>query len=251
MLDPVANRLSRRTHRLAWCLLVVGAAAAVAAGLASASGSASPRLASARISGGRDSVELSARFSGANVPTGIVMTTDANLFDGSAAIVVPAAGISTAVAGVRGAGVRVHVAAGQGRLTFTVTAAPRAFTYVGYRTRGPGRLALVFWRSTPPPFGAHPHFGPAGCLTLRATVQGSSIRAAGGEARLFEHSFVLRLRARDGTRLAQYAITAAGHWTRALDFPARAGQAATLEAFAASAKDGSLACLAQQRIERS
>ena len=179
------------------------------------------------------------------------MTTDASPYDGRATVAVPAAGISTAVSTVRGAGVRVHVSVRPGRLTIAFASAPRAFTYVGYRKAGPGRLAFVLWRSTPPPAGAHPHFGPAGCLTLHASVQAAGIHAAGSEAQLFEHSFVLRVRARDGTRVAQYVITAAGHWRKTLGFPARAGQVATLEAFAASAKDGSLACLTQQRIERS
>jgi hypothetical protein len=245
----------RRIHRLAVRLVVTAATVAAAAGsaalaLASAPGPTALRLQSVRIAGARQTVEVIARFSGGNLPVGIVMTTDANPYDGRATVVVPAARISTAVATARGSGLRVRVTAGPGRLTFALAGAPRAITYVGYRRASSGRLVLVLWRSTPPRVGAHPRFGPAGCLTLRANVRGAIIRAAGNESRLFEHSFVLRLRARDGRLVAQRVVTAVGDWAVTLPFAARAGRVATLEAFAASAKDGSLACLAQQRVAR-
>ena len=165
-------------------------------------------------------------------------------------VIVPSTRISTAVAAVQGAGLRVRTTARSDRLRFALASAPRAITYVGYRRGSAGRLVLVLWRSSPPRAGTHPHFGPAGCLTLRARVSGSSIRASGSESRLFEHSFVVRLRARDGTLVVQHVVTAAGRWTVTLPFAARAGRVATVEAFAASAKDGSLACLAQQRVTR-
>ena len=75
--------LIRPPRKLALRLLVSGGAAAAAGAfaLAPASGSTPPRLESARIAGGRDSVQVVARFSGRDVPAGIVMTTDANLYD--------------------------------------------------------------------------------------------------------------------------------------------------------------------------
>jgi hypothetical protein len=248
-------RPATRIERLAVRLLVPGAALAATAGLAavalaSAPGPMALRLESVRIAGGRQSVEVIARFSGGNVPVGIVMTTDANPFDGRATVTVPAPRISTAVARAQGAGLRVRVTARSGRLTFALESAPRAITYVGYRKASSGRLVLVLWRSTPPSAGSHPRFGPAGCLTLRANVRGATIRASGSESQLFEHSFVVRLRARDGRLVAQRVVTAVGHWAVTLPFAARAGRVATLEAFAGSAKDGSLACLAQQRVTR-
>ena len=109
---------------------------------------------------------------------------------------------------------------------------------------------LVLWRATPPAAGSQPRFGPTGCLTLRASVEGSTIRASGNESQLFEHSFVVRLRARDGRLVAQRIVTAVGRWAVTIPFAAGAGRVATLEAFAGSAKDGSLACLAQRRVTR-
>jgi hypothetical protein len=229
---------------------MAAAAALAPVALAGAPRSTALRLESARVAGGPQRVEVTTRFSGGNVPLGIVMTTDPNPYDGRATVVVPGPRISTAVATVRGAGLRVRATAGSGRLAFALATAARAFTYLGYRRTSTGGLALVLWRSAPPAAGSHPRFGPAGCLTLRANVRGSVIRASGSESRLFEHSFVVRLRARDGTLVAQRIVTAVGHWAVTLDFAPRAGRVATLEAFAGSAKDGSLACLAQQRVTR-
>ena len=245
----------RRNLKLAAHLLAVGAAAAASAGSAAvatagASGRTALRLESARVYGGAQRVEVLTRFSGGSVPLGIVMTTETNPYDGRATVVVPAPGISTAVATVQGAGVRVRMTAHSGRLTFALSSAARAFTYIGYRRTSAGRLVLVLWRSTPPAAGSHPRFGPAGCLTIRASVRGSVIRASGSESRLFEHSFVVRLRHRDGRLVAQRIVTAVGRWAVTLSFVARAGRVATAEAFAGSAKDGSLACLAQQRVTR-
>jgi hypothetical protein len=229
LVAPVATGASARTH--------TGAGAAL-------------RLERARLVGERQSVELVTRFSGGGVPLGILVTDDANPFDGRARISLQGVRISTAVGSVRGAGLRVSVRAGAGRLAFTLISARRAFTYAGYRESSPARPVLVLWRSSPPSAGTHPRFGPAGCLTLRATVVDSTIRASGRESRLFEHSFLVRLRAGDGTLVAQRVMTAVGHWAVTMPFAPGAGRVATVEAYAASAKDGSLACLAQQRIQR-
>ena len=242
-------------RKVAATLLVVGTAAAASAGLpafavAGAANSTALRLEGARVYGGPQRVEVLTRFSGGDPPLGIVMTTDSNPHDGRATVVVPAPGISTAVATVQGAGLRVRITARSGRLTFALASAARAFTYLGYRRTSTGRLVLVLWRSTPPAAGSHPRFGPTGCLTLRASVDGSTIRASGNESRLFEHSFVVRLRASDGSLVAQRIVTAIGRWAVTIPFAAGARRVATLEAFAGSAKDGSLACLAQQRVTR-
>lgn len=231
------------------CAATVAAALAGVA-LAGAPAREAPRLESARIAGGPQRVEVMTRFSGGNVPLGIVMTTDPSPYDGRATVVVPDPRISTALARIQGSGLQVRVSASSGRLTFALASAARAFTYVGYRKTSAGRLVLVLWRSTPPASGSHPRFGHAGCLTLRANVRGSAIRVSGTESRLFEHSFVVRLRAGDGRLVAQRVVTAVGRWAVTIPFAARAGRVATLEAFAGSAKDGSLACLAQQRVTR-
>lgn len=241
----------KRTH--AARVLVVGTIASAglaAVAFASAATSSALRLESARVYSGPKRVEVLTRFSGGTVPLGIVMTTDESPYDGRATVVVPAPGISTSVATVQRAGVRVRMTASSGRLTFALAARARAFTYFGYRRTSTGRLVLVLWRSAPPAANSQPRFGPIGCLTLRASVAGSAIRASGNESQLFEHSFVVRLRARDGRLVAQRIVTAVGRWAVTVPFVARAGRVATLEAFAGSAKDGSLACLAQRRVTR-
>ena len=252
------NRLSgnkgRSRMRVARLVVLAGiaalAACSPAAAVANSRSSKALRLEGARVYSGLQRVEVLTRFSRGNVPLGIVMTTDANPYDGRATIVVPATGISAAPVVVQGGGLLVRAVARSGRLTFALTSAARAFTYVGYRRTSTERLVLVLWRGTPPRAGAQPRFGPAGCLTLRASVQDSVIRAAGTESRLFEHSFVMRLRARDGRLVAQRIVTAVGQWAVTLPSSAQAGRVATLEAFAGSAKDGSLGCLAQRRVAR-
>ena len=249
----MASDRSRRTlaARVLAVVAAVAAAGLPAAALgADARGSTAPRLESARVYGGLQRVEVLTRFSGGSVPLGIVMTTDEKPYDGSAALEVPTPGISTAVATVQGAGLRVRATVGSGRLSLALASAARAFTYFGYRRTSTGRLVLVLWRSKPPAAGSQPRFGPTGCLTLRASVEGSTIRASGNESQLFEHSFVVRLRARDGRLVAQRIVTAVGRWAVTIPFAAGAGRVATLEAYAGSAKDGSLACLAQRRVTR-
>ena len=142
----------RRRRRLAAGLLVTVALPASAAGLAVASTTrpTALRLESARIAAGPQSIQVIARFSGGNVAPGIVMTSDTNPYDGHATVTVPAPRISTAVAAVHGAGVRVQMTARSDRLRFALTSAPRSITYAGYRRGMPGRLVLVLWRSTLP-----------------------------------------------------------------------------------------------------
>ena len=237
----------RATGLVAGCALLA-AMASVPAGTA---GTTALRLQSARVTSARQSVQLMAHFSGGRAPMGIVEATQPNPFGGHAVVDVPAPGISTAVATATGGGLRTRITMQAGRLRLTFASAAHAFTYLGYRQAGPAGLALVLWRSAVPAAGAHPHFGPAGCLTVRATVIGSVIRASGRESGLFEHSFLVRLRSRSGALVSQRTVTASGNWAVNLHFATQAGTVATLETYAASAKDGSLACLAQVRVTRS
>ena len=101
---------------------------------------------------------------------------------------------------------------------------------------------LDLWRSAPSPPA---RFGRAGCLTLTSvTTTPTSVRVSGRESQLFEHSFVVQLRGARGGVIAARGQTAIGAWTATL--PAGVPrQLGTLEAFAGSAKDGSLDCLVQ------
>jgi hypothetical protein len=75
------------------------------------------------------------------------------------------------------------------------------------------------------------------------------VNAAGRERNLFEHSLVVRLRREDGRIHRQRAETAfQNRWSTSFNYPAIARQAATLEAVALSAKDGTLDCLVQARV---
>jgi Immunoglobulin-like domain of bacterial spore germination len=75
------------------------------------------------------------------------------------------------------------------------------------------------------------------------------VRAAGRERDLFEHGLVAVVRGRSGRGLARRPVTAVeGRWSALLAYAVAHRQAGTVEAVAASAKDGSLVCLAQSRV---
>jgi hypothetical protein len=145
----------------------------------------------------------------------------------------------------------VRVLQGRNRITVKLTAAPHRFKYVSYVSlRNPERLVVDLWKSAPPVAAAQIRRAPDGCLALtRFDVSARHAAAAGTERNLFEHAFVVRLRAADGRVLAQQPRTsAAGRWISSFRYPAVRRQAGTLEAVAESAKDGALVCLVQMRV---
>ena len=97
----------------------------------------------------------------------------------------------------RGASARVRQRSG--RIVIRLQGAARRFRYVGYQAlRGPERLAIDSG-GTPPEPAAEIRRAPGGCLSLRRfDVARRSVSAGGRERDLFEHSLVVRLRARTG-----------------------------------------------------
>jgi hypothetical protein len=91
--------------------------------------------------------------------------------------------------------------------------------------------------------------GAGGCLAIDSVVPGQrAFTVRGREHDLFEHAFVLRVRNRAGRVVGQKAVTGTGAWQRRIGYRGTGTQPGTLEAVTDSAKDGSLACLAQARV---
>lgn len=183
-------------------------------------------------------------------PSEMLVATDPEPFDGIARVRLALRGIRTQARKVRARGVTVRVIQGRNRITVRLSATPNRFKYLSYFTlRNPQRLVIDLWKSAPPVAAAE--IRRAGCLGLRRyDVSRRHVAAAGTERNLFEHSFVVRLRAADGRVLAQQPTTSAdGRWTSFFRYPAVRRQAGTLEAVAASAKDGALACIVQVRVK--
>ena len=106
------------------------------------------------------------------------------------------------------------------------------------------------FEGAPPTPAAEVRRAPRGCLSLRSFAVGRrSVRAAGRERDLFEHSLIVRLRRAGGRVHTERAATAAnGRWSTRFRYPRTRRQTGTLEAVALSAKDGTLDCLTQVRV---
>ena len=182
-------------------------------------------------------------FNGGAVAFNSTNATDPEPFDGAAVVEVQRAGVRSLAAPLNALGVRTTVADAGSQLRIRLTAAPRRFKFVSLTIlHAPERVVVDLWRSTPTPPA---RFGRPGCLTITSVTRTpTSVRVTGRESQLFEHSFVVRLRGAGGGVISSRVRTAIGPWTAIL--PARVPrQLGTLEAFAGSAKDGSLDCLVQ------
>ena len=183
-------------------------------------------------------------------PSEMLVATDPEPFDGIARVRLSVPSIRTHARTARARGVTVRVVQGQNRIAVRLSAARDRFKYLSYFSlRNPQRLVIDLWKSAPPVAAAE--IRRAGCLGLtRYDVSRRHVAAAGTERNLFEHSFAVRLRAADGRVLAQQPTTSAdGPWTSFFRYPAVRRQAGTLEAVAASAKDGALDCIVQVRVK--
>jgi hypothetical protein len=185
-------------------------------------------------------------------PTERVEAVDPDPFgDGRVLIRVTRSGVRTTAAAVTSNGLRASVQQGTGRITLRAQATTgRRFKFASYRIlHGPDRLVLDLWKSAPPVPAAEIRNDPSGCLRLtRVATSGRTIEASGRERNLFEHSFVVQLRAANGRVLVQRALTG-DPWRVRIRVPAGTPrQAGTLEAAAFSARDGALNCLVQVRV---
>jgi hypothetical protein len=182
-------------------------------------------------------------------PGEALVATDPEPFDGIAGVSVSLPGVRAKARTVRTRGVTVRVIQRRNRITVRLSGTPHRFKYLSYFfLHNPERLVIDLWKSAPPTAAAE--IRRSGCLGLtRYDVSRRRVGAAGTERNVFEHSFAVRLRAADGRVLAQHSTTSAGgRWTSFLRYPAVRRQAGTLEAVAASAKDGALSCMVQVRV---
>ena len=179
-----------------------------------------------------------------------VRTVDPRPFDGTARLRVDHPRVQAQAPRTAALGVRVRVVEGTNRIAVRIRAARRRFKYVSYAVVGGDRLAIDLWKSRPPGAAAEVRVGPSRCLTLRRVVRGPRIvRGFGRERNLFEHTVVSVLRGRGGGVLARKpTIATRGRWSARLGYRVARRQAGTFEAFARSARDGSLDCLVQRRV---
>jgi hypothetical protein len=193
-------------------------------------------------------------FTDGNIPrpSEMLRTSDAEPFaDGVAIVRLDQRGVRTEARTTRAEGVTVRVIQRRNGITIRLAAATQRFKYVSYFSLpNPERLVIDLWKSAPPSRAAAIRRAPSGCLTLSSyDVSRRRVTVTGTERDLFEHAFVVRLRAADGRVLAQQPVTGGtGRWTSSFRYPRVRQQPGTLEAVAGSAKDCALVCLVQVKI---
>ena len=203
----------------------------------------------ARIASHPGFVRVVVDFSGGTFQVNEADATDPIPSDGAARVEVRRAGISTLAIDRSAAGVRVRVTQGTNRIVIRLESARRAFKYLRVSgLHGPERLVLDLYSAKPPAAAAEIRVGRLSCLRLTGVVaDGRGFRVRGVERDLFEGSFVLRVRDRAGRVVGRRVMTARGAWSARVAYSVTSAQTGTLEGVAASAKDGSLACLVQVR----
>lgn len=235
--------------RLRFPLVVLVACVALAG---PAAGAASGALTAQRVRLGDHPAFVRAviDFSGGTFIGNAVDATDPNPFDGAAGLRLVRAHVRTIAHSRAAFGLRVRVVQHTNRLQIVLTSAPRRFKYLSYAVVGRTRLAIDMWKSAPPTRAATILRGSHGCLTLdHVTVRRGSVSASGHEHDVFEHQFNVLVRGRDGRVLGRRHVHAAnGRWSAHVGYRARSRQSGTIEAVAASPKDGALACLVQARV---
>jgi hypothetical protein len=226
-------------------------AALVVLMLLAAPGSASALTATnARIAAHPGFVRVVVDFSGGPLQVNDADATDPAPFDGAARVDVRGAAISTLAVDRSAAGVRARISQAANRIIIRLESARRAFKYVHVSgLHGPERLVLDLYSAKPPARSAEIRTARNGCLSLTSRVaDGRGFRVRGTERELFEGSFVLRVRDAAGRSVGRRVMTARGAWSARVSYRVGTAQTGTLEAVAASAKDGSLACLVQVRV---
>jgi hypothetical protein len=197
-------------------------------------------------------VRVVVEFTGGRVNPGEIVATDPSPFrDGFVRLPLTRPGVKTTAEPVRDHGVFARIAQGSGRITIRLSAGDRRFKYVGYfALHSPERLVIDLYKARPPSEAAEITRGRGGCLTLSDhTVERRRVAASGRERDLFEHSFAVVLRRRDGRIHKLRATTAFDRrWSVSFRYPRVERQTGTLEAVSTSAKDGTLDCLVQARV---
>ncbi len=206
--------------------------------------------ADARIGSHPGFVRVVVDFTGGPLEVNDADAVDPSPIDGHARVDVRGPSIRTRSIDRRAAGVRVRVQQASNRLRIRVTSRRRALKYVRvWGLHGPERLVLDFYRARPPSRAAEIRTGTRRCLRLTSVRrEGRGVRVRGVERQLFEGAFVLRVRDASGRVVGRRVMTARGAFDARVSYRVARRQAGTLEGVAASAKDGSLACLVQRRI---
>ncbi|HEY2354212.1 MAG TPA: Gmad2 immunoglobulin-like domain-containing protein [Gaiellaceae bacterium] len=156
-------------------------------------------------------------------------------------------GVTTKTNGKAGAGVHVTLQPGTQSLHIAMTYEPRRLKYLAYHVVSGTHLAIDLWKSAPPAKPSHTCSG----LTLRKVhvTKNGTVVVRGHEHGIFENQFQVVVRGKNGAVLGKNAsVHGPGAWSTTVAYDAPQKQTGTVEAVALSAKDGSLECLAQQRV---
>jgi hypothetical protein len=218
------------------------------------------------ISSTASKVRVVVHFTGSPSLTGLARQVDAPDPDPSdrlGVVRINGAGISTGAAPVTTAGVEARVIGLPGRLLVRMQSDTRSLKFLQYKVSVPRNVVVIdLWRVTA---SAAARVLSDGCLKMTSwSGQDGRAKARGLELEpLFEHGLVLTLRGSDGAAIAEKPLTATegvftpdfsgyrspGHWSGSMPVPpASHGARAMLEAWVASAKDGSLECLVQTPV---
>lgn len=189
-------------------------------------------------------------FTGATLNVNDADATDPVPSEGRARVVVRGTGIGTIPIDRAANGVRVRITLGANELVIRLDSAVRAFKYLRISgLHGPERLVLDLYSAKPPGAAAEIRSGRLNCLRLTSiTPDGRRLRVRGVEQDLFEGSFVLRVRDASGRVVGSRTMTARGAFNVRVAYRVTRAGTGTLEGVAASAKDGSLACLVQRQV---
>lgn len=175
---------------------------------------------------------------------------DAAPVDGISRVQIRHPGVSAPPLDISASGARVRLYTAANLVIIRLDSAVRAFKHLRVSVlHGPERLALDLYSAKPPAKAAEIRTGVRSCLTLTSVrPDGRAFRVRGVERDLFEGSFVLRVRDGTGRLVGRRVMTARGAWRARVAYRVSSVGSGTLEAAAASAKDGSLACLVQVRV---
>jgi hypothetical protein len=203
-------------------------------------------------------------FVGSPPLTGLANQVDAldpSPADGRAVVRINARGIQTTVAPVTAFGVTARIGQRRGNIVVLMDGAPGRFKFVRYRVSVPLSVVVIdLWKATTARGAA---VLDDGCLRLTRWNGGRGVATARGLELepLFEHGLVVSLRAANagGSTIAERPLIARGgvfrpdfsgfavpgRWRGSLPYTVAQLRRVMLEAWSASAKDGSLDCLVQ------
>jgi hypothetical protein len=172
--------------------------------------------------------------------------SDPDPANGSVSLDIAATGQTTLTPAAAG-GVTARIVPRGKRSTLQLRGAAGRFFAVSYDLqRRPDRLVVRLWATVST---AAQDYGPAGCLALSRIVPSPGrVMVGGREQHVFEHSFVVQLRDATGRVLeTRPVVSRRGRFSLTLKTAGAVG-GGSVEAFADSAKDGSLACLARRPV---